>query len=385
MRILFCNYEYPPLGGGGGVSNALLAEELVAARGHDVTVLTSQGLSLPRVAQENGVRVIRVPVIFRAETSVANMRSMFLYIVQGLREGRRLLARESFDVINTHFVLPSGPVGDLLRRKSGVPNVLSLHGGDLYDPSKQSSPHRHYFLKVAVRRMLQRADRVVAQSRDTIENMQRFYRDDIPVTQIPLGIRRPPAGAGSRDSYGFHADDVLMITIGRLVSRKAVEQIIHAMPMLHHERARLLVVGSGPQEQHLREEAKRLDVAGRVHFLGHVAEDEKFRLLRMSDLYVSTSQHEGFGLVFLEAMACGLPVICYNRGGQSEFLADGVTGSLVPLNAIDRFIEGCRALARDTARRGRIGEANRERVEEYFIDRCAERYEQVFREVIDGR
>src|SRR5437899_147046 len=145
MRILFCNYEYPPLGGGGGVINALLAEEM--AKHHEVTVLTSQGRQLPPVPLENGVRVVRSPVFFRKQEAVASLVSMLSFLPMGVRTGKELLRRTEFDVINTHFVLPTGPVGDALSRYAGIPNVLSLHGGDLYDPSKWTSPHRHPVLR----------------------------------------------------------------------------------------------------------------------------------------------------------------------------------------------------------------------------------------------
>ncbi|MDQ3840725.1 MAG: glycosyltransferase family 4 protein, partial [Thermoproteota archaeon] len=173
MRILFCNYEYPPLGGGGGIVNALLAEEL--AKQHEVTVLTSQGLGLPGEREENSVRVIRVPVLFRRKQATANIPSMLAYLPMGILAGKRLLKNTHYDVINTHFVLPTGPVGRALSRFAKIPQVLSVHGGDLYDPSKWLSPHRHGILRVWVRRLLQNADRIVGQSRNTLDNVRKFY------------------------------------------------------------------------------------------------------------------------------------------------------------------------------------------------------------------
>src|SRR5580700_10185161 len=128
MKILFCNYEHPPLGGGGGVVMAALAREL--ARRHTVTVLTSRALGLPAESLEGGVRIVRAPVFFRREFAVANFPSMLAYVPAATVRGLTLGA---FDVINTHFVVPSGPVGQVLRMIHRIPNVLSVHGGDLYD------------------------------------------------------------------------------------------------------------------------------------------------------------------------------------------------------------------------------------------------------------
>src|SRR5690606_13328002 len=102
---------------------------------------------------------------------------------------------------------------------------------------------------------------------------------------------------------------------------------------------------------------------------------------RSSDLYVSTSQHEGFGLVFLEAMAAGLPIVCYDHGGQRDFLEDGRTGFVLALNDLDGFVGRCRELLASPERRQAIGDRNRELAEQSFTGRCARRYEALFERV----
>lgn len=380
MKILFVNYEYPPIGGGGGVINAALAEEL--ATRHDVTVLTSQGLGLPATDERNRVRVIRVPVFFRRRQAAANFASLLAFIPFGIFYGRRLIGKEKFDIINTHFALPSGPVGDALARRASIPNVLSVHGGDLYDPSKRSSPHRHLVLRIWIRSLLKRASFVIGQSNNTLENMKQFYSSDIKSELIPLGIQRPPKATGTREEYGLPVDSTLLVTIGRLVSRKAVDQLVTAIQRLSSSNVHLVIIGSGPQESNLRKQASSLGVSSRVHFMGQVSDLDKAKLLRLSDLYASTSQHEGFGLVFLEAMAEGLPVVCYDFGGQSDFLIDRITGRLFQLNDLDSLVKGTAELISDNVSREEIASQNLKQVEDFFIDTCSRRYEKTFEKVI---
>jgi glycosyltransferase involved in cell wall biosynthesis len=380
LRILFCNFEYPPLGGGGGVINALLAAEL--AKRHEVTVLTSRGLGTPAESTEDGVRVVRVPVFFRTQQAAANIPSMLAYLPMGAHSGKKLLCTTRFDIINTHFVLPSGPVGDVLARYGHIPNVLSVHGGDVYDPSKWTSPHRHILLRAWIRRLLRRAECVVGQSRNTLDNMRKYYAPEIEGRRIPLGIKRPQIEAGSRLQYGFGEHDVLLVTVGRLVARKAIDQLVRMMAQIASANVYLLVLGNGPLAPALQELARGLGVEKRIRFLGYVNEEEKFRILQLSDIFVSTSQHEGFGLVFLEAMASGLPVVCYDHGGQTDFLEHRRTGCVVPLNDETSFAEHCQRLIHDQNGRRQMGKENLRRVEEFFIDRCAARYEDVFSEVI---
>jgi glycosyltransferase involved in cell wall biosynthesis len=310
---------------------------------------------------------------------------MLAYIPVAFLEGKRLLAGERFDVINTHFALPTGPVGNALARLAGVPNILTVHGGDLYDPSKFTSPHRHPLLKAWVRRLLLAADVVVGQSNNTLANMHRFYTPEIKGLHIPLGIQRPGRLQVSRRAYGFTDEDVLLITVGRLVARKAVHQLISVMGALENKNTHLLIVGSGPEEKALRREVLRRGLAERVHFMGYVEEAHKFGLLEASDIYVSTSQHEGFCLSFLEAMTSRLPIVCYDYGGHTDYLRDGVSGFVVPLNDRAAFIERCRQLIASALLRRELGRNNRSKVEDYYVDSCAGRYERVFSRLVEAR
>jgi glycosyltransferase involved in cell wall biosynthesis len=381
VRILFCNYEYPPLGGGGGVVMAALAREL--ARRHSVTVLTSRALGLPAESLEAGVRVIRVPVFFRKQLAVANFPSMLAYVPAAVMRGLTLRRSGTFDVINTHFVVPTGPAGQVLAQLYGIPNVLSVHGGDLYDPSKDSSPHRHAWLRAPIRTLLRRADALVGQSRNTLQHIAEIYGVTRATRLIPLGIDRPPRiSAASRRRFGIPEDAFVMATVGRVVARKATGRLVQALRAAARPNAHLLIVGDGPETEAVRKAAHEAELGDRVHLLGQVSDDVKFQALSIADIFVSASQHEGFGLVFLEAMAHGLPVICYDHGGQTDFLSDGQTGFVVPLNDLERFTHGIRILHDEVETRRMMAQRNRALAEEYFIDTCAKRYETEFEQAV---
>lgn len=360
---------------------AALARHL--ARRHEVTVLTSQAGDLASQDYDGAVRVFRVPVFFRRHLAVANFPSMFAYLPMGLLRGAKIRRTERFDVINTHFVVPTGPLGHVLAKAYGVPNVLSVHGGDLFDPSKGSSPHRHAMMRGAVRWLLRASDSIVGQSQDTVRHVSSIYGVDKRVELIPLGIERPPAlSPANRTHFGIPDDAFVMITIGRLVPRKATPQLVEVFAQSKIPNAHLLIVGDGPDAQPIAERARALGLADRVHLLGQVSEEQKYAALSIADAFVSTSQHEGFGLVYLEAMAQGLPIVCYDRGGQTDFLASGESGYVVPLNDRAKFSESLIALHTDVDRRKDYGKRNLARVEQFFIDTCAARYEEIFNDVV---
>ncbi len=389
MNILFCNYEYPPIGGGGGVLNAWLAEELAAR--HSVTVLTSGVSELSAEETVNGVRIVRVPVGFRSSRQAASMASLASYVIKAKRRGRRLLAESSFDIINTHFVVPTGPVGEYLSRLGQIPNVLSVHGGDLYDPSKRTSPHRHWWLRMVIRRLLAAADCVVGQSSNTVGNVARYYTTDVQVELIPLGIPRPPpreaaivaeSGEAAAAPGGPTAERFEMVTVGRVVARKGVDQLVDLLHRLAQPDMHLTVVGDGPALPAVRERAESLGVNEQITFAGHVSEEEKIALLERADVYVSTSQHEGFGLSYLEGMALGLPMVSYDEGGHTDFVEHERTGYLVPLNDLDAFCDRVEALHHDRALLNAMSARSLEVVSHYFIESCAERYEALFERVM---
>jgi glycosyltransferase involved in cell wall biosynthesis len=270
-------------------------------------------------------------------------------------------------------------LGHALARWHRLPNVLSVHGGDLFDPSKRSSPHLHAPLRAAVRWMLAAADEVIGQSRDTVRHVNEIYGVRREVGLIPLGIERPSTRvAASRATFGLPHDAFVMVTIGRLVARKATTQLVDVLAASAIPNAHLLIIGDGPDAPAIRQRAADLGVAQRVHLPGQVSEPDKYAALAIADAFVSTSQHEGFGLVFLEAMACGLPIVCYDRGGQTDFLTSGATGFVVKLNDVIAFGQAVRAIHADIHLRRALSQRNRQLVENYFIDSCAARYEKVF-------
>src|SRR5262249_1204124 len=156
------------------------------------------------------------------------------------------------------------------------PNVLSVHGGDLFDPSKRSSPHRHGWLRGPIRRMLNSADAVVGQSRDTVRHVGEIYDVHRPVELIPLGIDRPlKATSAGRAQFGITDDAFVMLTIGRIVPRKSSVQLVEALARCDRPKAHLVLVGDGPDAEAVRRAAHAGGVAERVHLLGYVTEQQK--------------------------------------------------------------------------------------------------------------
>ncbi|MBE9547079.1 MAG: glycosyltransferase family 4 protein, partial [Proteobacteria bacterium] len=349
MNILMINYEYPPLGGGGGVFNKQLAEEL--SKSNNITVVTSNFNNQKPYEIKNDIELIRVPVLMRTDQNAATIISMLSFSPASLWAGYQLLKRRPFDIVHSMFAIPSAPSALALAKKFHLPHVLSILGGDIYDPSKKLSPHKTPLLHYTVTKMMQESDKVVALSSDVRKRALKYYNVSKEIDVIHLGIPKPLVVKRTRDHFGFKSDDILLITVGRLIARKGLYDLVGTVEAMRSQNIKLVVVGDGPKRVELVELSKSLGISDHVLFFGHVSDETKFQLLDISDIYVSSSHHEGFGIVFLEAMASGLPVVCYDEGGQAEFLLDKKTGFLVSYGNTSLLTRRIRQLCEDTTLR----------------------------------
>lgn len=382
LGILLLCYEYPPLGGGGGVGAQQYAEAWAAA-GHRVTVVTGHAPGLPRRVMERGVDVVRVRTPGKAERATATGLSMLMYLVAGawwiLRRRRTL---RSVDVLNTHFSLPTGPLGRFAALVLGKPEVLTIIGGDIFDPTKRSSPHRHALLRAVNRFLIDRADRVIAISSDTKRRAQQHYGVARRIDVVNYGFQPPRITEAVRTEA--RNGRYRLVSVGRLVARKGFADLLDALALLPDD-VRLTIVGDGPLASDLARRAEAAGVADRVTWAGYEPRERIYGHLHSADCYVLSSLHEGLGIVVQEAMYAALPVVATDNGGQVDLIEPEANGLLVPVADPVALAAAIERLYRDRKLGRAMGENNGRAIARWFVGENAEEYVTVFREAIAAR
>jgi glycosyltransferase involved in cell wall biosynthesis len=288
--------------------------------------------------------------------------------------------RVALDILgNEEFAIPTGPAGLAIAKILRVPNILTLHGGELFRQPLELTGYKNPLLNAVVRCIINRATRVHANSHDTANAARQFLGITRDIHIISTGFSRPAAFPEPPPRVPAPEARVRLVMVSRLVERKGLTYLLEALQDIHPERWLLTLVGDGPEETPLKALAERLGIAENLRFVGFVSEAEKFEHLAAADLFVLPTLHEGLGLVYFEAMYAGLPIITTNNGGQTDFLTPEENALLVPIKdgeALRAAIE--RGIA-DTAWRERCGRKNRKKVLELDIRNLVGQYDVILR------
>jgi phosphatidylinositol alpha-1,6-mannosyltransferase len=298
------------------------------------------------------------------------------------RRVNEMAAEFGADLIVLDPAVPLGLIGPTLD----LPYDVVLQGAEVTVPGRLPGS------KQALGWVLRNARQVISISAYTSAEADHAAGRELPTTLVPAGVdteRFRPLDAGerraARERFDLPVDGEVIVGVSRLVPRKGFDVAIRAVARLRRERPDLVLAigGGGRDEGRLRRLAEELDAP--VRFLGRVPNDDLPALYGCADVFTMLCRNrwagleqEGFGIVFLEAAACGVPQVAGDSGGAAEAVADGETGVVVRDPGADTAVEATRIAFRDLlddddARR-RMGAAARERaVTEFSYDVLAAR------------
>ena len=279
-------------------------------------------------------------------------------------------ARHRPDVLHCGDLYPPALTGVLLKKLFGLPFVAYCHGEDVTQTGERKYQPR-------IRNLIYRtADAVIANGAFAVEKLLEIGIPQHRIFKITPGLDSsvffPDPGGDLRQRFGLE-DELVLLTVARLIPRKGHSRVIRAIASLGPDVPpfKYIIAGRGPQEQALRDLAAQLGVRDRVIFAGFVPDAEVNLYYNLADIVVMPNTEEegdieGFGMVFLEANAAGKPVIGGRSGGTADAVQDGVTGYLVSSENNLELVERLRHLLTNEDLRRSMGAAALQRVQTDF-------------------
>lgn len=385
MRVLMISDVYFPRVNGVSTSIQTFAREFVAL-GHEVTLIA------PHYGQDGPPEpfdIVRLPargLPFDPEDRMIRL--------SGLRRIRESLARRGFDLLHIQTPFVAHYTGVAIARRLGIPTVESYHTFfeqylDKYVPLIPST-----WLRALARRFsAAQCNAVSALAVPSIAMLEvlRDYGVQTPARVIPTGIalRQFAQGNGSRfrSAHGIASDRPVLVLVSRLAFEKNIEFLLR---MLVRVKAQvpdvlLLIAGEGPARRDLQLLAESLGLAGNTLFVGYLDRNGPLEdCYRAGDAFVFASRTETQGLVLLEAMALGVPVVSTAVMGTREVLGEG-KGSLIAAEEERDFADLCVRILTDSALRARLGSSARDYAQSWSAPRLAKSMLDFYEDVVAER
>ena len=291
-----------------------------------------------------------------------------------------------YDVVHSHYWL-SGQVGIQARQAWGVPHVTTFHTLGAVKNLLCANATESETRIAAERRLVESCDRILVTSRREMQNLRCHYRasvDKLAVVPcgVNLGLFRPVAKPAARRRIGVALQDRLVLYVGRFAPEKGLDRLLAAVACLKHfPRLRVMIVGGDgegdPAHRRMRQLCRAAGIDERVTFAGRVDQTVLPQYYSAADLLVLPSVYESFGMVALEALACGTPVVATRVGATDDLIRQEATGRLVKSDSARSLADAIAAVLSQNEQRPEVA---RRSVWRYDWSRVAEEVLAVYRD-----
>ena len=376
MRILVVIHEFPPVGGGGGHVARDICRGL-AAKGHDIKVITAKLRSEEDKNLDPSYSVKRVPS-WRRNPSRASLASMILFIVSAIIHCGLLIRNWKPDVIHAHFAVPAGPVAWILSKLTSIPYIITIHLGDIPGGTPQKTNKWFLFLKPFTYPIWNHAKKVVAVSEFSRDLARMNYQ--VPIDVIHNGI---DISAIKPNTLKSHKPPRIVFA-GRFVPQKQPLMIVDILSELSDQLWEAVMMGNGPQLIKVKETVLLRNLQDRISITGWVAPEEVIQEFTQSDILLMPSISEGLPIVGIQALASGLAFIVSNIGGFKYMVDDGSNGYLIPFEDKKIFIARLRLLLSDSDHLNYLRENSLKKASLFDSKRMVADYERILLSAIES-
>jgi glycosyltransferase involved in cell wall biosynthesis len=373
MNVLVFNYEFPPLGGGAGIVTSSLLLPFANDESVSMDVITSS-TGTQRI--EHFAKNIRVHFLDIKKGSSLHQQKyseIIRYTWKSFWYARRLKKQNAYSLCHIHCGIPSAFAALFL----GLPYVITLHGSDVPFNNK-----RHLLLDIFVSWWLQR---LICRRAFAVVAVSEYLADLARRVGLAKNIRVILNGVDVHRFTPAREQDAqkrrVVICVGRLVEQKNPVKALLAFRSISEQFSDvdLHFVGGGPLFQKLQNLVQNYGLTNRVLLHGSVPQDRLPLLLQAATVFLITSFNEGFSLATLEAMACGLPVVCTKR---ASYLVNESNGIVVTEDSVEAVSVALRKMLENPDMMDAMGKTSREIAQQYSWDQASRQYKLLFEEVI---
>jgi glycosyltransferase involved in cell wall biosynthesis len=372
LRILVLNYEYPPLGGGGGRFTEALCGQLVKM-GHSLRVLTGYFHGLPKVEVRDGVTIYR-PRSCRRQQHTCGVEEMGLFLLSGFFPALRQARGWRPHLLQAHFAVPTGVLSFFIHQITGIPYVLSTQLGDVPGGVPSQTDQLFKWLKPFTVPIWRAAAMVTVPS-DHIRTLALQSYPGVSMEVVHNGINLE----GQPLSPVAAHQPVRIIFAGRFSPQKNLPVLIQALRQVKDLAWQLEMLGDGPHMPLLREQVKEAGLEPRVIFHGWTAPEKVAAIMSRGDILVLPSLAEGLPLAGVQALAAGLAILGSDVGGVAEVVRSGENGFLCPARDAGGFAGALRIMLTTDGLLAKMKAASRRMAEAFDIQKIAARFEGIFK------
>ena len=294
----------------------------------------------------------------------------------------KLNAEKSFDLIHSHTILPASSCALFLKKKLKKPVVSTIHGADLYQSILKNKKCEKTILKT-----INKCDKTILVSsklNDILKKYSNVNFQNIEIIHNGIGLEKFNVTV-DQSLKNKYKNKRLITSVGFLIKRKCQEDVIKALPEIikKHENAFLLIIGKGPMLEYLKELTNKLSLNNHVEFLGQIDNSLMLQYLQLSQVFALPSYDEAFGIVYIEAMVYGIPIIACEGQGISDVITHNVNGYLVKEKNSEEIAMVVNDLLSNENKRSLVGSMAKKLIlENYSWDKKVDEYINVYNSVL---
>lgn len=336
---------------------------------------------IPKFENRDGIsvyypRYITFPKALFFDSSGERMYRGIKELIQNIYNGYK------FDLVHAHAALPDGYAAMKIAKDFKVPFVVTIHGQDLYITINKNAK-----CKMIIQRVFEQAHRVMVVS----NQLKRIAKNNIGLGDktiiIGNGIPIDKIHHLGRQNINIGNKNIILLSVSYLIERKGIDFNLKAFSKIlsKYPNLKYIIIGDGVEKKRLQDLAEKLGIYEKVEFLGMLSHEDVMKKMAEADIFSLPSWNEAFGVVYIEAMAHGKPVIGCKGEGIEDFVEDRKTGMLVNPKDTDSLVKAIYYLLSNPEEAKRIGERARRLVlEKYTWTKNAEKTIKVYQEALNN-